>query len=108
VVFPGGGPVPDLVQPGPDGVFINPASAFPSGGPTYDGTGMVGSGLLNKGDTFSLAFSKAGSFAYVCTIHAGMGGVVTVVDSGQGADTQAAIDSRRSAQIDADLALKAL
>lgn len=108
VIFTGGAPAPAFVQPGPDGVFVNPASAFPSGGPNYDGTGMAGSGLLNKGDKFSLTFTKAGTFSYLCSIHPGMGGSVKVVDAGQTADTQAAIDARRSAQVNGDLATKAI
>jgi plastocyanin len=107
VVFPGPGAPPEFIQAGPDGVFINPASAFPMGGTSYDGSAAVGSGLLNKGDTFSLTFPKAGSFSFVCTIHPGMGGTVKVVD-GQGADTQAAVDARRSEQVNADLATKAI
>jgi plastocyanin len=107
VLFTSGAPSPDFVMPGAGGVFINPAVAIPTGGNTYDGTGVVGSGLLNKGDTFSVTFPKAGSFTFLCSIHPGMGGVVKVVD-GEGADTQATIDARRTAQINADLATRAL
>jgi plastocyanin len=107
VIFTSGAPSPGFIAPGPDGVFINPAVAVPTGGNSYDGTGVVGSGLLNKGDTFSATFTKAGSFTFVCSIHAGMGGVVKVGDS-ETADTQAAIDARRTAQINADLATRAL
>jgi plastocyanin len=104
VVLLSGAPAPDFVQAGPDGLFINPAAAFPAGGPTYDGTGFVGSGLLNTGDNYSLTFSKAGTFPYLCLIHGGMTGTVNVVSGGQGVDTQSAIDARRNAQINADLA----
>src|SRR5438105_15959670 len=94
VLFTSGAPAPNFVLPGPDGVFLNPVAAMPAGGATYDGTGVVGSGLLNKGQTYSLTFSKAGTFTYLCAIHAGMGGSVKVVDNGQGVDTQAAVDAR--------------
>jgi plastocyanin len=108
IVFTSGAPAPDFVEPGPDGVFLNPAAALPLGGSTYDGTGMVGSGLLNKGQTYSLTFSKAGSFTYLCAIHAGMGGVIKVVDNNQGIDTQSSVDARRGVQINADLATHAV
>lgn len=108
IIFTSGAPAPDFVEAGPDGVFFNPAAAFPTGGPTYDGTGVVGSGLLNKGDSFSLAFSKAGTFTYLCAIHRGMGGSVKVVDGSAGVDTQAAINARGAAQVNADLATKAI
>jgi plastocyanin len=108
IVFTSSAPAPDFVQPGPDGVFVNPVAAFPMGGSTYDGTGMVGSGLLNKGQTYSLTFSKAGSFTYLCAIHAGMGGIIKVVDNGQGVDTQQTVDARRATQVNTDLATRAL
>jgi plastocyanin len=108
VVFTSGAPAPEFVLPGPDGVFLNPAAALPIGGPNFDGTGMVGSGLLNKGQQWSLTFTKAGSFTYLCAIHPGMGGSVQVVDNGQGVDTQAAADARKTAQVNGDLATKAL
>ncbi len=108
VLFTSGAPAHNFVLPGPDGVFLNPVAAMPAGGATYDGTGVIGSGLLNKGQTYSLTFSKAGTFTYLCAIHAGMGGTIKVVDNGQGVDTQAALDARKTAQVNADLATKAI
>jgi plastocyanin len=104
ILFTSGAPAPEFVQPGPDGVFINPVAAMPTGGNTYDGTGLVGSGLLNKGDTWSLTFSKAGSYTYLCAIHTGMGGIINVLAPGQQTDTQAAVDTRRTNQVNADIA----
>jgi plastocyanin len=106
--FAGGTTPPEFVQPGPEGVFINPEAALPSGGNTYDGSAPVRSGLMNKGDTFSVTFSKAGSYQYLCDIHPGMAGVVNVLDAGKPADTQQAVDDRRTAQITGELANKAL
>jgi plastocyanin len=106
VFFTGGGQPPDFVQPGPDGVFVNPDVAFPQGGSSYDGKGVAGSGLLNKGQTYSLTFPDAGTYTYYCAIHPGMVGSIQVVPSGQPADTQAAIDARRTAQVDAEIADK--
>jgi plastocyanin len=108
VLFTSGGEGPEFVQPGPEGLFVNPAVAFPAGGSSYDGSGVAGSGLLNTGDKFSLTFTKAGTFSYVCSIHPGMGGSVKVVDAGQPADTQAAVNDRKRAQINGDLATKAI
>jgi plastocyanin len=51
-------------------------------GATYSG-GFTSSGLFGPApffpsDTFSLKFAKAGTYDYVCTIHPGMKGTVTV------------------------------
>jgi plastocyanin len=108
ILFLGGAPAPEFVLAGPEGVFVNPAAAFPVGGPSYDGSGQAGSGLLNKGDSWSLTFSKAGSYTYLCAIHAGMGGTVNVVPPGQTADTQAAVDARTTSQVNSELAVKAV
>jgi plastocyanin len=43
---------------------------------TFDG--YVQSSPLQGGDSFRLRFPTAGSFAYLCTVHAGMGGTITV------------------------------
>lgn len=106
--FPTGTPVPAFVEGGPDGAFINPLSAFPRGGNTYDGSAPASSGLMDKGETYSLTFTKAGQFAYLCDIHPGMGGVINVVAPGQPADTQATIDAKRTSQVQGDLANKAI
>jgi plastocyanin len=106
--FPAGTTPPDFVQPGPDGVFINPLSAMPSGGNSYDGSSPARSGLLNPGDSWSLTFTKAGTYQYLCDIHAGMGGVVNVEAPGAAVDNQAAIDARRTSQVNSDLATKAI
>jgi plastocyanin len=108
IYFPTGTIPPEFVQPGPDGVFINPQLAMPSGSNTYDGSAPVGSGLLNKGDTWSLTFTKEGTYQFLCDIHAGMGGVVNVAAPGAAVDNQAAIDARRTAQVNSDLATKAI
>jgi plastocyanin len=104
VMFTSGAPVPEFVDAGPDGVFIDPVSAIPSGGPSYDGTGLVSSGLLVKGQRFSLTFSKAGTFGYVCSIHPGMSGTVRVLEVGQNIDNQGLVDARKAAQVNAGLA----
>ncbi len=36
-------------------------------------------GVLNKGDSYSFTFTKAGAFKYICTFHPSMEGTVTVL-----------------------------
>lgn len=43
--------------------------APPAGGPAYDGTSVVNSGMLNPGDSFKLTFTKPGTYAYECLFH---------------------------------------
>lgn len=69
---------------------INPKIALPSGGATYDGTGFVNSGLLflragpnaKAPPSYSLTFTKAGTYEYDCLIHPGMDGSITVLPAG--------------------------
>ncbi|HEU5001652.1 MAG TPA: plastocyanin/azurin family copper-binding protein [Actinomycetota bacterium] len=93
---PNNGPVP---APG-----SNPSLFAPTGTATvpYDGTTLVNSGLIPQGPqpaSFSLAFSKPGTYVYHCVIHAQMSGTVTVVPAGTTADTQAAISARGDTEL---------
>jgi plastocyanin len=108
IFFPSGTTPPEFVLAGPDGVFLNPQAGFPTGGPNYDGSAPAGSGLLNKGDSYSLTFTKAGNYQFLCDIHAGMGGIVNVTAAGGTADSQAAIDARRASQVNSELANKGI
>lgn len=71
----------------------DPLHSGPAGGPTFDGTGLVNSGIINQptsfyppsvftsqGTSFQLKFTKAGSFQYVCLLHdeEGMKAVINV------------------------------
>ncbi len=47
---------------------LNPFSP-PSGGNTYDGTTLVNSGVMFAGKSFSLTFTKAGTYTYHCIFH---------------------------------------
>ncbi len=64
-------------------VYLNTQFWFPSGGETYDGTGYRSSGP-SAGDpkfTYSLTFTKAGTYEYVCLFHSrqpGISGTVNV------------------------------
>jgi plastocyanin len=82
VTFLSGAVAPPFVTIGQNGPELNPAAIAPSGGPTYDGSGIANSGLLVKGQQWTLAFTKAGTYPFLCLIHAGMAGTVTVHDAG--------------------------
>jgi plastocyanin len=82
VSFLSGGPQPPLVVFGPNGPDINPVVAAPAGGPTYDGTGYHNSGLMQLGQQYTQAFTTAGTYHFLCLVHAGMNGVVHVQDAG--------------------------
>ena len=92
VTFHPGKPPPslealDFPADGPPRLIVNPQVAFPfkSAG-EFDGTGFFTSGLfgpgyLPGGTTFTMNFTKAGVYDYVCAIHRelGMTGTITVV-----------------------------
>lgn len=64
------------------------AGAFPAGGSTYSG-GYANSGVMDRsgavpgGSSYSLTFTKAGTYTYVCLLHAdqGMANSIIVSDS---------------------------
>lgn len=93
---PNNGPVP---APGSDQSLFAPTALT---GTAYDGTTLVNSGLVPQGPqpaSFSLAFSKPGTYIYHCVIHAQMSGTVTVVPATTTADTQAAISARGDTEL---------
>ncbi|HUP18127.1 MAG TPA: cupredoxin domain-containing protein [Acidimicrobiia bacterium] len=47
---------------------------------SFGDQGPQSSEVIDPGGTFSATFEEAGSFAYLCTLHPGMSGVVEVVD----------------------------
>lgn len=64
---------------GPPQLAFNPGVAFPTARSTYDGTGYANSGLLVKGQSYSLAFTKPGTYRFYCLIHyPAMSGMVVV------------------------------
>jgi len=88
VAFLGGQKPPDLeIQEGGQ-TYFNPQVAFPAGGKTYDGTGYVNSGVSldpSKPFSYSLTFTKAGSYGYLCLVHGpSMGGEIVVGDQTSG------------------------
>src|SRR3954453_12240865 len=105
VTFLSEGAPPPVAAPEGNIVIQPAATAFPSGGPSYDGTGFVNSGLLEgKGKTYSLTFTKAGTYGYFCLLHPGMVGQVVVQAAGSAYPlTQAQIDAQANAELYAKL-----
>lgn len=56
----------------------NPFSP-PMGGPTYDGSALVNSGVMPPGASFSVTFTKQGTYTYYCLFHDGSGMIGTIV-----------------------------
>jgi plastocyanin len=84
---------------------LNPQIAFPTPDSSYDGTGYRNSGVpLPPGSKFSysLTFTKAGTFHYTCLVHLGMDGTVKVVPTSQSVPSQAAVNAAAAAQFKAD------
>jgi plastocyanin len=110
VTFLAGQPEPEFVQGGPDGAFLNPQAVVPAGGKSFDGSTYTNSGLMMltgpgaEPPTYSLTFTKAGTYDYVCIVHPGMSGKVVVNPAGQSTDTQSAVDARRRDEINSTLA----
>jgi plastocyanin len=66
-----------------DSVTWQNPTGMPHTSTADDGQGVSwDSGIIGSGGTFSLTFTKTGTFAYRCTLHAGLGqtGTVTVLD----------------------------
>jgi plastocyanin len=62
------GPVPQ--KAGPPLIAFNSQAALPTMGTTYAGSGFANSGLLSaKGKSWSLTFTKPGTYPYYCLIH---------------------------------------
>jgi plastocyanin len=75
----------------------------------YDGTGFVNSGMVfgapADSPTFSMKFTKAGTYDYYCFIHPLMTGEVVVQGPGIGQqDNQASVDGRGKATYDSAIA----
>jgi len=88
-------------------ITIDPRSAFPQGGKSYDGSKLTGSGIPEDNPKpYKLKFTKTGTFSYYCTIHPGMKGSVKVVAKDKrvptaGQDRRAAAREFRKAQVTA-------
>jgi plastocyanin len=93
VTFPAGGPPPDFFTPGSGpgelqigpGGFPIPLGPNPPGGP-YDGSTLISSGTPQddpaQAPPFTLTFTNPGVYQYLCLVHFGMAGQVTVLGGG--------------------------
>ncbi|MDB5053160.1 MAG: hypothetical protein JWM44_1210 [Bacilli bacterium] len=73
----------DLSFFGPHGEF-NLKFMAPAGGNTFDGSGFVNSGMIMAHKSYTLTFTKAGTYKYECYLHSGskMTGTVVVAPKG--------------------------
>jgi plastocyanin len=60
----------------------DPSVPAPAGGATYDGSTYTSSGFMLGGQTYTLTFTKAGTYKYYCLIHGEMVGTVVVQPAG--------------------------
>lgn len=106
VSFLSGATPPEIALPQPDHrVLFNPKVAFPQGGSSYDGTGVVSSGVIEEsGKTYKLTFTSPGRYVYQCLLHPGMRGTVIVLGAGKAPMTQAQVDKAAADQWSASLA----
>ena len=84
VTFLSGAKPPDLAVPQKDGRVLFPSVvAYPQGGHTYNGSGYVSSGMLT-GDykSWSVTFTKPGTYTYQCLLHPAQVGTVIVHPAG--------------------------
>ena len=96
VTFTAGQPAPDVIMPepqpnGPPALLLNPAVLAPAGGTDFDGSTYTNSGFIGgppyaQTATYSLRFTKPGTYQYVCLLHddLGMKGTVTVLPAAAG------------------------
>jgi plastocyanin len=114
VTFLGGGKEPDLIIPapnspksGPPKLIFNPQAAFPvppAPAPKFDSKAYLNSGILNKGDAWTVSFGDQGVFNFLCLIHPGMTGEVHVLAAGVHVPTQAQRDFEAQDQLTKALA----
>lgn len=91
VTFMGG------AAPGPD--FVPEAPTKPSG-VSYNGKGLLNSGFLLPGQSYTITFSETGVFDYACFLHPLMKGSVVVLPAGApipAAEQQAAVGNNEHA-----------
>jgi plastocyanin len=69
---------PNSAPPPPN----DPSVPAPAGGNTYDGSTYTSSGFMLGGKTYTLTFTKAGTYTYYCLIHGEMVGKVVVQPAG--------------------------
>jgi plastocyanin len=108
VTFLGGQNTPDLLVPltnGPEGAMMfNPLAAFPAGPQDgqYDGSGYANSGIMGNEQgqtpTYSLTFTKPGTYSYICIVHSQMKMTGTIVVEGASASILSPADASAQGQ----------
>lgn len=98
--------VPALIVPlgtppaaGPPKLMFNPKAAFPTQGVSYTGE-YANSGIIGKGQTWTQSFNDVGKYEFLCILHPGMVGSVSVLGPGTTVPTQAAYDYDAKVQLD--------
>src|SRR5579871_1125794 len=111
IYFPADQKPPDLIIPGAakGQLLWNPAVMYASHQKTYDGSAPISGGaLLHDPDapkSYTLTFTKAGTYKYLCMLHPGMEGTVIVQPAGTPyPKTQAQYDEEAAAEAKAALA----
>jgi len=104
---------PDLLVPMPNApqgaMMINPQAGFPNAPKdgNYDGTTYANSGIIGpdqgQAQSFSLTFTKAGTYNYTCVVHGveDMTGTVVVDDASMSVPTQADDNAQAQKEMDA-------
>lgn len=87
----------------------DPSAPAPAGGSSYDGSAYTSSGFIALGYSYSLKFTKAGTYTYYCLLHQPeMQGTVVVNPAGTAYPAQEdAYSSQSTVQSTADLAAAA-
>jgi plastocyanin len=113
VTFTGGmNKTPDFIIPVPGengSLMINPMVAFPAAPADgmYNGSTYANSAVMGPGETqpknFSLTFTEAGTYRYVCVVHAGenMTGQVTVENASVSVPTPLQASAQGQKELDA-------
>ncbi|MDR7481137.1 MAG: plastocyanin/azurin family copper-binding protein [Armatimonadota bacterium] len=100
VTFTSGQPVPPLTVQEGSKTYFNPDVFFPKGDKTHDGSGYRNSGIPPAPEdpktrfSYSLTFTRAGTYDYVCALHPGQAGRIVVRDRAAGSPAQAAARGR--------------
>jgi plastocyanin len=88
IYFPAGDKGPEMILPGKSQgeLYWNPSVFFPSPQKEYDGSGPLSGGVIGAAPglprTYAVAFTKAGTYKYLCVFHPGMEGTVVVQAAG--------------------------
>lgn len=110
VTFLAGGQMPELLVPVPNGppgaIMINPQVAFPIAPQDgkYDGSTYANSGVMStdpgQPTQFSLTFTKAGTYDYICVVHGvAMSGKVIVEDPSVQIPSPALVSAKATVQM---------